>query len=286
MSKGLFVGLTTLDLLYLCEQLPHNNQKLVATDYLIAAGGPATNAAIAFRHLQNSAVLLTVVGTHPMTHLIHTDLHDYGVEVRDLDPTKADAPPISSILVTEKTGERAIVSINASKSQASPDTIPDGILDGVAIALIDGHQMAVGRELAAAAKANEIPVAIDGGSWKPNFETVLPFVDYAICSANFFPPGCETHEDVFVYLAGFEIPYIAITRGEAAIEYRTQTSTGEIVVPPVQAVDTMGAGDIFHGAFCHFILQQDFVAALRSASQIASCSCQYFGSRQWMKTNS
>ena len=46
--KGLFVGLVTLDLIYLAESPPKNNQKLVADDYLVAAGGPVTNAAVAF----------------------------------------------------------------------------------------------------------------------------------------------------------------------------------------------------------------------------------------------
>jgi sugar/nucleoside kinase (ribokinase family) len=44
----------------------------------------------------------------------------------------------------------------------------------------------------------------------------------------------------------------------------------------------MGAGDVFHGAFCHYIIQQDFTEALASATNIAADSCQFFGTRQWM----
>jgi hypothetical protein len=87
-------------------------------------------------------------------------------------------------------------------------------LQGVNIVLIDGHQMAVGEEIARKAKENHIPVVIDGGSWKPGFENVLPFVDYALCSANFYPPGCNTTEEVFSYLSEMGIPHIAITNGE------------------------------------------------------------------------
>jgi sugar/nucleoside kinase (ribokinase family) len=45
----------------------------------------------------------------------------------------------------------------------------------------------------------------------------------------------------------------------------------------------MGAGDIFHGAFCHYILQESFPDAIASAAKIASHSCQFFGTRRWMQ---
>lgn len=46
-KKALFVGLITIDLVYLTAALPHHNQKIVASNYTVTAGGPGTNAAIA-----------------------------------------------------------------------------------------------------------------------------------------------------------------------------------------------------------------------------------------------
>ena len=57
---------------------------------------------------------------------------------------------------------------------------------------------------------------------------------------------------------------------------------GSIDVPTVKIIDSLGAGDIFHGAFCHFILFKSFVEALTQASLIAAASCQAFGTRRWM----
>ncbi|WP_375472417.1 sugar kinase [uncultured Nostoc sp.] len=282
MNRGLFVGLVTLDLIYLADSAPKNNQKIVATDYTVAAGGPATNAAITFSHLGNQATILGVLGSHPMTQLIRGDLANYKVAIADLEPTTDLVPPVSSIVVTQATGERAVVSINAVKTQASSASIPPDILQNVDIVLIDGHQMAVGDSIVQMAKANNIPVAIDAGSWKPGFEQILSFVDYAICSANFYPPNCQTGEDVFSYLSGFDIPHIAITHGQEPIEYLSGTKTGIVDVPQIQAVDTLGAGDIFHGAFCHYILRQNFTDALALAANIATDSCKFFGTRCWM----
>ncbi|MEH2265731.1 MAG: sugar kinase [Nostoc sp.] len=281
-DRGLFVGLVTLDLIYLADSAPKNNQKIVATDYTVAAGGPATNAAVTFSYLGNQATVLGVVGSHPMTQLIRGDLANYQVAIADLEPTTDLAPPVSSIIVTQATGERAVVSINAVKTPAREASIPPDILSNVNIVLIDGHQMAVSCSIAQMAKAKNIPVVIDGGSWKAGFEEILPFVDYAICSANFYPPNCQTGEDVFAYLDEFNPPHIAITHGPKPIEYLSCTKTGIVDVPQIQAVDTLGAGDIFHGAFCHYILRESFTDTLALAANIAADSCKLFGTRRWM----
>lgn len=285
-NYGLFVGLVTLDLIYLAQSPPRNNQKIVAADYTVTAGGPATNAAVTFSHLGNQSELLGVVGSHPMTQLIRGDLEKYQVEIIDLDPATTNPPPVSSIIVTQASGERAVISINAVKTQANSQAIPPDILQNVDIVLIDGHQMTVGIEIAQTAKANNIPVVIDGGSWKPGFDKLLPFVDYAICSANFHPPNCQTQEQVFTYLSKFGIPHIAITQGEKPIKYLIQETgaSGFVDVPKTTAVDTLGAGDIFHGAFCYYVLRENFLDALASAAKIAAFSCQFFGTRHWIRS--
>jgi sugar/nucleoside kinase (ribokinase family) len=284
-KSALFVGLITLDLIYLGDSPPQNNQKLVATDYTMAAGGPATNAAVTFSYLGNQAKLLGVLGSHPMTHLIKEDLANYQIAIIDLQPNTNTAPPVSSIIVTQRTGERAVISINAVKTQAKSTSIPPDILQNVDIVLIDGHQMEVGVILAQIAKTKNIPVMIDGGSWKPGFEELLPFVDYALCSANFHPPNCHTEKEVFTYLNTYNIPHIAITHGEKPIQYLSCGNTGVVNSLKIQPVDTLGAGDIFHGAFCHYILQANFTDALAQAAKIAANSCEHFGTRRWMDSS-
>jgi sugar/nucleoside kinase (ribokinase family) len=282
MSKhGLFVGMIALDLVYLATKLPTSNQKIVASEYTIAAGGPATNAAVTFNHLGNQAEIVGVVGIHPITHLIRSDLANYGVKIADLNPTQTEPPPIASIIVTQATGSRAVVSIAAPKIDDSQLLAKINFQSD--IILIDGHQISAGYAIAQWAKKHHIPVVIDGGSWKPGFEKILPLVDYAICSANFYPPNCHNSAEVIAYLAALGIPHIAITQGEKPILYSSRGVCSQLAVPAIDPVDTMGAGDVFHGAFCHYILQHDFKDALTAATKIASHSCQFFGTRQWMK---
>jgi sugar/nucleoside kinase (ribokinase family) len=281
---GLFVGLTTLDLIYGVSRLPQSNEKQVATALEIAAGGPATNAAVTFRHLGNASKLMSAIGQHPTAALVRSDVETQQVELWDLEPECLDPPPLSSILVTERTGDRAVVSRNAVNRQVSGSQMPSNILDGVNILLIDGHQIEVSEVIAQAAQQQNIPVVLDGGSWKPGLEAILPFVDYAICSANFWPPGCSYSAEVMEYLKrAIASPQIAITHGGKPIQFCNQGQMGKILVPTIQPMDTLGAGDVFHGAFCHWILQTDFLNALSHASKIAAFASQSFGTRQWLK---
>jgi sugar/nucleoside kinase (ribokinase family) len=295
---GLFVGLTTLDLIYGVSHLPQANEKQVADCLEISAGGPATNAAVTFQHLGNRAVLFSAVGNHPLSELVRTDLESQQVELKDLCPKHDDPLPISSILITHSTGDRTIISRNAVNLQVKAEStsvrpMVDTCLETADIVLIDGHQLEVSLDVAQKACLKGIPVVLDGGSWKPGLERLLPWIDYAICSSDFFPPNCTTSVEGMQYLSqkvgihttNRATPFgIAITAGEQPVQYLYEGQTGEVIVPPIQAIDTLGAGDIFHGAFCHAILDGSFVSSIRRAIEIASVACQSFGTRQWLNS--
>jgi sugar/nucleoside kinase (ribokinase family) len=223
------------------------------------------------------------LGNHAIAQLIRADLAEYNVRIIDLAPERSQSPPVSSIIVTEETGERSVISINATKSQVDTQAINPEILTSIEIVLVDGHQISVSQEITQLAKLRDIPIVLDGGSWKPGLEKILPFVEWAVCSDNFHPPNCYNPDEVFAYLSAAGIPNIAITRGEKPILYLSNDTYGSIEITQIQATDTLGAGDIFHGAFCHYILQNNFTDSLTAAAKIAADSCQVFGTRDWMK---
>ncbi|MGB6013601.1 MAG: PfkB family carbohydrate kinase, partial [Nodosilinea sp.] len=74
MAAGLFVGLITLDCIYRVSHVPSSDEKIVAEDSLLVAGGPATNAAIAFAALGNHATVVGALGQHPLAELIRAEL--------------------------------------------------------------------------------------------------------------------------------------------------------------------------------------------------------------------
>jgi sugar/nucleoside kinase (ribokinase family) len=283
MASVLFAGLSTIDIVYEVDEFPVANTKVAARSQSVFAGGPATNAAIACAHLGSTAALVTVVGRNALACAIREDLEKYSVQLIDLNPEFKDAPVISAITV-DKAGNRNVISANATRVPLPAVHVDRELCREARIVMVDGHYMQACQAWAAAARACGTPVVFDGGSWKDGTEELLKSVHTAICSADFMPPGCRSRDEVLQFLKNCGAANIAITNGSAPIQFLFGQSSGSVRVPQVDVVDTMGAGDILHGAYCHFAaMRRDFVDSLTQAARIASESCRYAGTREWMK---
>ncbi|MFJ4849176.1 PfkB family carbohydrate kinase [Streptomyces sp. NPDC088733] len=290
--RALFVGLCTLDVITRVGHVPAPNEKLTASAQLIAAGGPAANAAATFAHLGGEAVLLTAFGGHSLAAAIDEDLAALGVAVLNLTADSPQPPAVSTILVTESTGDRAVASMNGTAPGTVPPSPPGDLQALVASAdlvLVDAHHPTLALPAARHARAEGIPTLLDAGSWRPGTAPLLPYTDLAVCSADFRPPGTATSSDVLAFLRGAGVRWPVITRGPLPVLW----AGGEVPVPaPTTVADTLGAGDIFHGALAHALLTHVrtrltptlLTMILRSAAETASRSCASFGTRAWMRT--
>lgn len=283
--KGLFVGLATVDLTYSVDDVPRCNQKISVPGQHIAAGGPATTAAATFAFLGGRAALVTAVGSHPLGTIIRTDLERFDVALHDLARRRKEPPPVSSIMVVRDTGERTVVSANAAVFSPIPAEFNPRWLSGVQILQVDGHYMPLCVAAARLAHRRGIPVVLDSGSWKEGMSGLLRFTDIAICSDDYRPPGCRDVEDVLEFFAARRIRQVAITRGGGPIRFVDHRESGTVAVEKIRPVDTLGAGDIFHGVFCYYAGQQgyNFRDALAAAARAATFSCRYPGTRLWME---
>jgi sugar/nucleoside kinase (ribokinase family) len=148
--------------------------------------------------------------------------------------------------------------------------------------LLDGFVPELAVPLCREARRRGVPVVMDGGSWKPGSGEILAHVDCAIVSERFRPNGKEV-PDVLTAIHALGPAQAAVTRGERALSWSDGTRRGEIISPTVEAVDTLGAGDIFHGAYCHFrAAGAGFGSSLQRAAEVAAQSCRYFGTRAWI----
>jgi sugar/nucleoside kinase (ribokinase family) len=283
MHKGIFLGLATADIVYYVPHHLENNQKLKAERQLAYAGGPATNAAVAFAAFGNETSLITGLGQHPLAHVAKADLGDHKVHLVDCTDQPRRPPVLSAIIVDLSTGERSVVYSNTDLRKLRQDSVNETTLEYADILMLDGYYLPQAIQLAKWAKPLRVPVVLDGGSWKEGLEKLLPLVDYAICSNVFYPPGCTDADSVIACLRDFGIEHIALTRDGEPILGHTQGQVSEVPVMPVKAVDSLGAGDIFHGAFCHYILEHDFLLSLERAGEVASLSCTSLGTRAWIE---
>jgi sugar/nucleoside kinase (ribokinase family) len=283
LAEVIFIGLSTIDIVYAVDEFPAPNSKVTARSQNLFIGGPATNASITFAHLGGRATLVTAVGSHVLAGAITAEARQHSIHLIDLNPGFADLPVISSVFVNSL-GERNVVSANAARITVPAAKVDEAALSKASLLLVDGHYMQACQAWAAAARARGIPVVLDGGSWKEGTDELLRFVDTAICSIDFVPPGCTTEDDVMRYLKARGVANIAITKGPDPIAFESKAASGIMKIPSIDPVDTMGAGDIFHGAFCYFSSSgSGFVEALAEAAQVAAESCRFSGTREWMK---
>ncbi len=224
---ALFAGLTTLDVLHRLDHVPDPSLKVTSTDFTMAAGGPATNAAVTYAALcaasrvlsgpeheagaasgapadsEEAPILLTALGEGPVAAFLVADLAAVGVRVMDATaPASYPAsrePAVSSII--EHPSGRMVASTNA-RLDADAERVAAELPERVGAVLIDGHNPALahaaltlgvpdvdGEDPFAPLEARPPhPRILDGGSWKDWLTPLLGFVDIAVVSEDFAPP--------------------------------------------------------------------------------------------------
>lgn len=270
---GVFVGLAGLDVVHHAARRPGPDEKITAERQFVAAGGPATNAAVTFAALGGRAHLVTALGAGPVARLVREELQERGIPITDCIRDAGSSPPVAAILVDPVAGTRSVVSPDAAQlTTVAPDLRP--LLAAADVVLVDGHHAPLAAAAARAAGSAGLPLVVDAGRWKPAFDDVLPHATAVICSADFPLGGPE--------LVARGVPLAAVTHGPEPVGWWTAEGSGVVEVPPVEAVDTLGAGDVFHGAYAYFCLTHDPVPSLRLAVRVAGLSVVSAGPRAWL----
>jgi sugar/nucleoside kinase (ribokinase family) len=286
------VGLCTVDVVQRVAELPAAGAKIQSTAVELVAGGPAANAAVTVAALGGRAQLVTVLGTHPLATLARDDLTSHGVLVRDLRPDRAEPPTVSAVAVRERDGERVVVSHNATGQTAGPLPAWPELLAGVGALLVDGHHPELAVASARAARGRRIPVVLDAGSDKPVLSTLLPLVDVCACSGAFRlgRAGARATERAVHDLG---VPVVLRTSGSGPVRWSVMAAgrqvTGDVRPPAVPARDTLGAGDVWHGALAHGVATlgrvptaADLPGLVERANRVAATRVATVGARAWL----
>lgn len=287
-------GLVTLDVVQVVDAVPGPDEKVVARSLAATFGGPAANAAATAVALGVPTTLVTAVGHGPLAAVVRSELESSGVALVDAVDGVAGAvqPAVSTVLVTRATGERAVVSTNASgfgdltdARLVAPGRTSD-LLDELGpgdVLLLDGHHPGLALRVARRARERGCAVVLDGGSWKPDAPLMIGLCDAVVVSADFRPPGVAT-DDVLEAVAALGPRFVARTRGPRPVEVLDAGERYEVAVPrPGRVVDTLGAGDVVHGAFAAAAARgSSWRAALEDAVVVASRSVEHAGARGWI----
>jgi sugar/nucleoside kinase (ribokinase family) len=286
LPRVLFVGRTTLDLIYSLDRFPAEDTKAFARAMHVAPGGPAANAAITHALLGGRAKLLTAIGRGSWASPVRDELQRLGIDLIDLAAETSYETPLTTVLASEAGATRTIVNPPASNAELRTIQTWDAVWgEAPSLVLADGFHLDVTLPLLRELRLGGAQLCFDGGSWKRGTEELASLLSVAICSERFQVPGRQADPDSTInWFADRGVPHIAVSRGAKPIICRDRGRTFEIQIARIDAADTTGAGDVLHGAFCnHFVQREDFEQALRFAAAIATRSCQELGIHGWAK---
>ncbi len=272
----LCVGHACYDMVFAVDEHPPSDSKIVARELLQCGGGPAANAAVTVARLGFKAGFSGYLGQDSQgeSHLRELLNDDINIDwlVRGHYPT-----PLSVVLV-KPDGQRSLVNYKGATRALSSEALNYNNLNAKVL-LFDGHEPQLCLSLLNLAKDQKIPTVLDAGSWHEGTELLYKRVDYLVASEKFARHFSDDMNQALTQLAAIA-PHVVITLGEKGLIWQSKTERGQLPALSIQAVDTTGAGDAFHGAFAAALAQQmDWISILAFASAAGTYCCTQKGAR-------
>jgi sulfofructose kinase len=280
-TRVICLGLSALDQIWRVQDFfSGDSQKIRSLEYTTAGGGMAATAAVAIARLGGRAAFWGRGGEDAAGREMRHMLSGQGVDVAQFRLFADGQSSVSGILVDAR-GERQIVNFRGQFPEQA-DWLPLGELATASAALADPRWLAGAVALFEAARAKAIPTILDADVADPNvFETLLPLTDHAVFSEPALAGFVRSVDDgALARVAKFGCAVAAVTRGADGVTWLQNGVIHRKAAYAVNAVDTTGAGDVFHGAYALAIGAQLTPAdAISFAAAAAALKCTRPGGR-------
>src|SRR5216683_3292644 len=203
-----------------------------------------------------------------------------GIDTQHIVHMPGLVTPISNIMI-DPSGERTIVTFRDPElwKVHLPDT--DSLLEDCGAILTESRCAAFCTDLCVEARRRGIPVVVDVDRAMSLREGLLTASSHLVFSSEPLQETAGVADDgeALKKIAKLTPSFLAGTRGaQGTIWLDEHQNLQQTPASPVHTVDTLGAGDVFHGAFALAITEnQDLPEALRFASAAAALKCTRFG---------
>ena len=274
----LCVGHACYDLVFSIDHQPGPDEKTTADDFVSCGGGTAANAAMTVAKLGYSVAFCGYLGDEIYGHEHLEEMHTVGVNT-DLVVRGPASTPLSAIFV-KPDGARSIVSYKGDTNGLTAADV-DFTIARPKVVLFDGHQASLALSVADWAHSKGITTVVDADTHNHGNIALVPICDYIVASERF---ACEysnvdTPEEGMVNMAKVA-SNVVVTLGERGLIWQRGKQRGRLEAFEVQALDTTGAGDTFHGAFAAGVAAgMTWNDLLRYASAAGALCCTRHGAR-------
>jgi sulfofructose kinase len=279
----LCAGIIVLDEVFRVDEFPQPDGKVQAKGFFVVNGGCAANAAVAIARLGGRAFL-----AGPMGGPAGDDENGDRV-LKALAREKVDcsacqridglATALSAIFMNAR-GDRTIVTYRDERIAAAAPRDPEGAIGGIDALLADNRYPEFVRPICEAARRRNLPVVLDGDRPTVEDDPLFRIASHVVFSWECLrqTTGVGDLGAGLLRIAGKTDAFLAVSNGPDDIVYLERGKPRRLPVFKINAVDTLGAGDAFHGGFVLALAQgRSEVDAMRFGAAVAGIKCSRIG---------
>jgi sulfofructose kinase len=279
--KILCAGIAVQDIVMRVENFPAPGTKVAASEFIITGGGCAANAAVAVARLGGRVAFAGPLGgdNDHVSNRIVTDLNAEGIDCSGAVRIDGGTASVSLILLDAQ-GEKTIATRRGVKLGNVLPRDADRLVADVDAVLVDNRFPDFVTAVCRAAHARKIPIVIDlDQATKPD-DPLLKLGSHVVSSAEALhgTTGVSDYGAGLQRLAEHVSGFLAITDGPNGVYWLDSGTLKHMPAFKVKAIDSLAAGDAFHGAFTLALAEgRDLPDLLRFASATAALKCTHFG---------
>lgn len=264
------------------ESIPAAPAKVLAKDMRRIVDGMAISAACAFQKLGGQASVWARVGDDPEAEVMRQTLREEGLDVSGLHTLPNSHSSQASVIVDQH-GQRLVVPFHDPQVSQNSDWLPIEQLKHAHLLHCDVRWVEGALHALKAARAVGTPTMVDGDVAPVHvLQQLMPLADYAVFSdAGLLAyTGLQDVKEALLHVAQLHSQHVGASCGADGYWWVEDGRLQHVPAPKVTVVDTLAAGDVFHGAFALALLEgQPIRQAAQFACVAASLKCTLFGGR-------
>jgi sulfofructose kinase len=279
----LCAGIIVLDEVFQVASFPPPDGKVQAEGFFVVNGGCAANAAVAIARLGGRAALAGPLGG-PAGEDSNGDrvlaaLAREGVDCAGCQRIAGLATALSAIFIDAR-GDRMIVTYRDDRIATAVPADPTRLVAGADAVLADNRFPDFVRPICAAARERGITVVLDADRPTQMSEDLFRIATHVVFSSECLraTTGLDDLGAALQRVAGATEAFLAVTNGPDDVLWLDGRTLRRSPVFPIKAVDTLAAGDVFHGGFTLALAEgRELTAAMRFAAAAAGLKCTRLG---------
>jgi sulfofructose kinase len=277
------LGQACVDHLGRLTSFPQEDQKTELLEIHQQCGGPASTAMVALARLGVGTSFIGSVSDDAFGVQIVEALKQEQIDFSHLKITPGFTSQFAFIAIHRETGARTIFWHRGSVPHLKATDVDLSSFSKAEVLHLDGLMIEASIEAALQAKSMGMTVLMDAGTMREGSTRLVSLVDTLIASERFAEPlvGSGAHDRALKALYELGPKTVVITLGpKGSIGWDGRNTVFQKAFP-IKAVDTTGAGDVYHGAYIYGLLQKWSVPeCMRFASAAAGLKCAEIGARK------